>query len=1086
MPTDAELDPITLEIIRGAIRAAQAEMDALLERTAISPFIREKKDFYTALFDADGVMVVGSMVPIFGDITGPVFARFPRDTMREGDLYWYSDCYASRGAVSHSNDQVFLAPVFHAGRREAFVMGWAHFSDIGGLRPGSISSDATDIFQEGIIIPPTKLIDAGTVNEAALEIFHRNSRYPAQSRGDARALMASVDLGVRRVSEILQRFGPDLVADAFTRLFARTRELVRARLRETFAVGTHRFSDAIDSDGHGNGPFHIRLALTRTTDDRFILDATETDDQAPGPVNFLMNPDVPGMALGLFFLGGDAAQVCNAGGPRALDEVRLREGSLLWPRFPAPLGLRGMTMMRFLAVLNGLVNVAGGSAPAAHSAYVIILLRGIAAGKSFLMSDGVGVGYGARPTADGIDAVYFVAQENYPIEFLELGYPVRLRRYSMNRDSGGPGRFRGGTGVVREYEVLAEHAVLSMRIDSVVNPPWGVAGGMQGGTGRAVVNPGTPREQVTGTTIGRHGVAARRYPAAGDRWGWRPRPSVRSPARPRAARRQRWFRFDRSGTARLRRGNQRRRSGPCGEPVHCARRGLRRRHFIARATSMRSADLAVAVDIGGTFTDVTLSDRATGRLWRAKTPSTPADPSQAFLTGMMLALAEADARPDDVGRVLHGTTVATNLILEGKTARTALVTTAGFRHVLEIGRQDIPRHANLFTWVKPQRPVPPARVLEVTERVGPGGIVLTPLDEASVHEAASLLRRLDVQAVAVCLLHSFAHPAHERRVAEMLRAALPDVAVTASVDVLPVVREYERSLATIMNAGVMPAVATYVRRLQRRLADADIAAPLLLMQSNGGVAGAATIGRAPALTVLSGPAAGVVGARDVAAACGIGDIVTVDIGGTSADICLLRGGQIQLTQRGRIGEWPLPLPMVDMVTIGAGGGSIARLSDGALTVGPASAGALPGPACYGTGGEEPTVTDAHLVLGHLPTSLLGGRMALDTALAEQAIRTARCRTARAVAARGGAGNSGDREFQHGGCDPRGVGGAWPRSARIHPRAVRRRRPAAWLRACGPARHHARAGAARARRAVRRRIAGRGIEVGVLAHAAATG
>jgi N-methylhydantoinase A len=403
--------------------------------------------------------------------------------------------------------------------------------------------------------------------------------------------------------------------------------------------------------------------------------------------------------------------------------------------------------------------------------------------------------------------------------------------------------------------------------------------------------------------------------------------------------------------------------------------------------SMRSGDLAVAVDIGGTFTDVSLADGATGQLWRAKIPSTPGDPSEAFLAGVMLVLAEAGARPNGVGRVLHGTTVATNLILEGKTARTALVTTAGFRHVLEIGRQDIPRHANLFTWVKPQRPVPPARVLEVTERVGPGGDVLTALDEASVHAAASALRHLDVQAVAICLLHSFAYPAHEHRVAEILRAALPDIAVTASVDVLPVVREYERSLATIMNAGVMPAVTTYVRRLQRRLTDADIAAPLLLMQSNGGVAGAATIGRAPALTVLSGPAAGVVGARDVAAAADIGDIVTVDIGGTSADICLLRSGQIQLTQRGRIGEWPLPLPMVDMVTIGAGGGSIARLSDGALTVGPASAGAIPGPACYGTGGEEPTVTDAHLVLGHLPASLLGGRMALDPALATHAIQT---------------------------------------------------------------------------------------------------
>ena len=489
------LDPIKLEIIRGAIAAAQAEMDALLERTAISAFIREKKDFYTALFDADGVMVVGSNVPIFGDVTAPVFARFPPDTMQPGDLYWYNDCYASRGAVSHSNDQLFLAPVYHNGKRAAFVMGWAHFADIGGLRPGSISSDATDIFQEGIIIPPTRLIAAGVTNEAALEIFHRNSRYPEQSRGDTRALMAAVDLGVQRIAEILARFGPETVADAFARLFSRTRDLVRRKLRETFAVGTHRFSDAIDSDGHGNGPFHIRLALTRTPDDRFILNAAETDDQAPGPVNFLMNPDVPGMALGLFFLGGEPGQVCNAGGPRALDEVIVRQGSLLAPRFPAPLGLRGMTMMRFLAVLNGLVNVAGGQAPASHSAYVIILLRGTANGAPFLMSDGVGVGYGARPTADGSDAVYFVAQENYPIEFLELGYPVRIRRYGLHRDSGGAGRWRGGCGIVREYEVMAEHAVLSMRIDSVMNPPWGVAGGMAGGTGRAVVNPGTASER---------------------------------------------------------------------------------------------------------------------------------------------------------------------------------------------------------------------------------------------------------------------------------------------------------------------------------------------------------------------------------------------------------------------------------------------------------------------------------------------------------------------------------------------------------------------------------------------------------------
>lgn len=489
-------DPVTLEIIRGAIRAAQAEMEALLERTAISAFIREKKDFYTALFDADGAMAVGSNVPVFGDVTSPVFARHPIETMRPGDLYWYNDCYGSRGAVSHSNDQVFLAPVFHAGRRCAFVMGWAHFADIGGLHPGSISPSATSIFQEGIIIPPTRLVAEGVTNDAALEIFHRNSRYPEQSRGDTRALMASVELGVRRVEEIAGRFGAAVVGDALAQLLARTERLVRERLRATFPPGTWRFSDAIDSDGHGNGPFRIRLALTHAPDGRLLLDATGTDDQAPGPVNFLMNPDVPGMALGLFFLGGDPAQVCNAGGPRALDEVRLREGSLLQPRFPAPLGMRGLTMMRVLAALNGLVNIAGGEAPAAHAAYVILLLRGTAGGRPFLMSDGIGVGYGGRATADGIDAVYFVAQENYPVEFLEQTYPVRLREYGIHRDSGGAGKHRGGCGVVREYEVLADEARLAVRIDGVANPPWGFAGGMGGGPGRAVVNPGTNAERV--------------------------------------------------------------------------------------------------------------------------------------------------------------------------------------------------------------------------------------------------------------------------------------------------------------------------------------------------------------------------------------------------------------------------------------------------------------------------------------------------------------------------------------------------------------------------------------------------------------
>ncbi len=401
---------------------------------------------------------------------------------------------------------------------------------------------------------------------------------------------------------------------------------------------------------------------------------------------------------------------------------------------------------------------------------------------------------------------------------------------------------------------------------------------------------------------------------------------------------------------------------------------------------MPSRDLLVAVDIGGTFTDVTLQDAITGQAWTAKTPSTPRDPSEAFIAGVAQALAKAGRGATEIGRVLHGTTVATNLILEGRTARTALLTNAGFRHVLEIGRADLPRRDNLWAWVKPKRPVPPALVFEAAGRIAADGTELEPLDEAAVHDAARQARAAGADAIAVCFLHAFANPAHERRAVAILAEEAPGLAVTASDDVFPVVREYERSMATVLSAAVMPAVSRYIARLEERLRDAGVAAPLLLMKSNGGVAGAGAIRRAPAQTALSGPAAGVVGARAAAAAAGVADIITVDIGGTSADICLIAKGEIGLTQTGRVGPWPLALPMVDMVTIGAGGGSLARVgSDGALTVGPQSAGADPGPACYGRGGTEPTVTDAHMVLGHLPPALLGGRMALDAARAAEAV-----------------------------------------------------------------------------------------------------
>jgi len=395
--------------------------------------------------------------------------------------------------------------------------------------------------------------------------------------------------------------------------------------------------------------------------------------------------------------------------------------------------------------------------------------------------------------------------------------------------------------------------------------------------------------------------------------------------------------------------------------------------------------LSVAVDAGGTFTDIVLVDRASGRRWESKVPSTPDDRSRAFAQGIAQVLTLAGRIPSEITHVLHGTTVATNAILEGKGARAGLLTSRGLRHVLEIGRHDIPRHENLYAWVKPRRPIPPEMVLEATERLDSEGGVVDPLEEADVRAAAEEFRRLGVEAVAVCFLHSFSNTTHERRAGAILAEALPGVPITLSCDVLPVFREYERTMATALNAYVMPAVATYVQRIEDRLQEGGIAARLLLMKSSGGVIRGAGAARQPVQTVLSGPAAGVVGARALGLRAGHPRLITLDVGGTSADISLIDGDP-RLTTEGRVGDWPLTTPMIDIHTIGAGGGSIARVSpEGALLVGPMSAGAVPGPVAYGRGGEEPTLTDANLVLGRLPPSLLDGKIALDVNAAARAI-----------------------------------------------------------------------------------------------------
>jgi N-methylhydantoinase A len=407
----------------------------------------------------------------------------------------------------------------------------------------------------------------------------------------------------------------------------------------------------------------------------------------------------------------------------------------------------------------------------------------------------------------------------------------------------------------------------------------------------------------------------------------------------------------------------------------------------------------LAIDIGGTFTDATLLDEETGSVAIAKVLTTPADPSEGFMQAVERALLDARVAAGEVGFVVHATTVATNAIIEGKIARSGFVTTEGFRDLLEIARQVRPSlYDTQFEKAKPL--VPRDRAVGVRERLGPKGEVLTPLDEGSAREAAALLRREAVESVAVCLLHSYVNPAHELRIGEILAEELPGVPVSLSAEVAPEFREYLRASTTVINAAIRPVVERYLERIEGRLAAAGIEAKLLVMQSSGGVFSAEAARGRPVFMVESGPAAGVIASAHLGETLGRPDILSFDMGGTTAKVGLIQGGQPSVTKDYNVGGhagagiggmslsgYPVRTPVVDLVEIGAGGGSIAWVdSGGLLRVGPQSAGADPGPVCYRRGGVEPTVTDANVVLGRLnPAYFLGGEIGLDVDGARTAI-----------------------------------------------------------------------------------------------------
>ena len=398
----------------------------------------------------------------------------------------------------------------------------------------------------------------------------------------------------------------------------------------------------------------------------------------------------------------------------------------------------------------------------------------------------------------------------------------------------------------------------------------------------------------------------------------------------------------------------------------------------------------IGIDTGGTVTDVVAVCERTGATVSTKTPSTPEDPSEGFLAGVEKVLDLVGLGGDAVSAVSHGTTVATNALLSEEFERLGFLTTEGFRHVLEIARQSVPDgYGNSYFWVKPDRIVPVDLVREVGGRLAVDGSVVRPLDEGGIRAAARSFARRGVEAVGICFLHAYANPVHERRAREILRAEHPDCHVSISSEVLREYREYERSMTTLVDAFVKPRVTAYLAAIAARLeklAGSGEPTPFYVMKSNGGVMSAAELGKQPITTILSGPAAGALGAGVVSRAAGFERVLTLDGGGTSTDVAVVTGGEPSITTEGQVGRFPTKVPMVDVVTVGTGGGSIAWVPpEGGLKVGPRSAGADPGPLCYAQGGTEPTVTDCHLVLGRIPPALLGGEIPLDVDAARRGV-----------------------------------------------------------------------------------------------------